>query len=89
MTITHKVAKPLAPEVAARLVSDLGIWHVHRPGVEDILDAIHLQERYQLAFWDAMIVTGALQLHCHCIWSEDLNLGQVYDGARVMSPFSH
>ena len=43
VNITQKVAKPLVPPVAARLVSDLGAWRVHRPGVEDILDAIRLQ----------------------------------------------
>ena len=43
VNVTQKVAKPLVPPVAARLVSDLGAWRVHRPGVEDILDAIRLQ----------------------------------------------
>ena len=87
VNVTQKVAKPLAPAVASRLVSDLGVWRVHRPGVEDILDAIRLQQRYQISFWDAMIVASAIQLRCQSIWSEDLNPGQDYGGGRVVNPF--
>ena len=87
VNVTRKVAKPMAPETAAQIIADLSAWQVHRPGVEDVLDAIRLQARYQLSFWDAMIVASALQLGCPTIWSEDLNPGQVYDQTQVLSPF--
>ena len=87
VNVTQKVAKPLAPEVAAQIIADLSVWQVHRPGVEDILDAIRLQGRYQISFWDAMIVTSAIQLGCRTIWSEDLKPGQVYQTATVANPF--
>jgi predicted nucleic acid-binding protein len=45
------------------------------------------QDRYQISFWEAMIVASAIQLDCERIWSEDLNPGQVYDAVTVMSPF--
>ena len=84
---TAKVARPLAPDTAAQIIADLSVWQVHRPGVEDVLDAIRLQGRYQLSFWDSMIVASALQLGCQTIWSEDLDPGQVYDSVRVQRPF--
>jgi predicted nucleic acid-binding protein len=87
VNVTRKVAKPMAPETAAQIIADLSAWQVHRPGVEDVLDAIRLQARYQLSFWDAMIVASALQLGCPTIWSEDLNPGQVYDQTQALSPF--
>lgn len=62
-------------------------WEVHRPNVEDVLDAIRLQSRYQISFWDTTIVTGAIRLDCEIIWSENLNPGQVYDGVTVLIPF--
>jgi len=40
VTVTHKVARPLAPDIAARIIADLSVWQVHRPGVEDVLDVI-------------------------------------------------
>ena len=87
VNVTQKVARPLSPDVAAHIIADLALWQVHRPGVEDILDAIRLQDRYQISFRDAMIVASAIRLNCKTIWSEDLNTGQIYDAVTVMSPF--
>ncbi|MCZ7574862.1 MAG: PIN domain-containing protein [Ardenticatenaceae bacterium] len=87
VNVTRKVARPLSPEAAAQIIADLAVWDVHRPAVEDILDAIGVQARYQLSFWDAMIVVSAQQLGCRTLWSEDLNSGQVYDGVTVRNPF--
>lgn len=87
VNVTQKVAKPLTPDGAAQIIADLAVWQVHRPGVEDVLDAIRLQDRYQTSFWDAMIIASAIQLGCQTIWSEDLNTGQVYDTVTVASPF--
>jgi predicted nucleic acid-binding protein len=87
VNVTQKVPKPLSPEVAGQIIADLSVWQVHRPGVADILDAIRLQGRYQLSFWDAMVVASAIQLGCQTLWSEDLNPGQAYDQVTVASPF--
>jgi predicted nucleic acid-binding protein len=77
----------LPAEAAARIVADLSPWEVHCPRVEDVSDAIRLQKRYQISFWDAMILVSALQLGCDVLWSEDLNPGHVYDQVEVQSPF--
>jgi len=87
VNVTRTVARPLSPAAAAQIIADLAVWDVHRPAVEDILDAIGVQARYQLSFWDAMIVVSAQQLGCRTLWSEDLNSGQVYDGVTVRNPF--
>lgn len=87
VNVTQKVAKPLDPASAAQIISNLSAWEVHRPNVEDLLDAIRIQSRYQLSFWDAMIVASALQLDCDTLWSEDLNPGQLYERVTVVNPF--
>jgi predicted nucleic acid-binding protein len=87
VNVTQKVAKPLTPEAAAQIIADLSAWQVYRPGVEDVQDAIRLQDRYQVSFWDTMIIASALQLGCQTIWSEDLDPGQAYDQVKVLSPF--
>jgi predicted nucleic acid-binding protein len=87
VNVTQKVTKPLATEVAAQIIADLSAWRVHCPGAHDVLDAIGLQTRYQLSFWDAMIIVSAIRLGCQTLWSEDLNPGQVYDQVAVASPF--
>ena len=87
VNITRKVARPLPPDTARQIIADLGHWTVHSPTVDDVLNAIALQERHGLSFWDAMIVASAIQLGCLVLWSEDLNDGQEYDGARIVNPF--
>jgi predicted nucleic acid-binding protein len=88
VTVTRKLKRPLPATTAAQLIADLGVWRVHRPTVTDLLEAITLQERYQISFWDAMILQSALQLNCPIVWSEDLNDGQQYGQSRVQNPFA-
>jgi predicted nucleic acid-binding protein len=52
------------------------------------LDAIDLQQRHQLSFWDAMILLSAIRTGSQVVLSEDLNHDQNYDGVRVINPFS-
>jgi predicted nucleic acid-binding protein len=87
VSVTQKVARPLPAEAAAQIITDLSVWEVHCPRTQDLLDAIRLQKRYQMSFWDAMILASALQLDCKMLWSEDLNPGQTYDQVEVRSPF--
>ena len=87
VNVTQKVAKPLTSGAAAKIITDLAVWEVHRPTTDNLLDAILLQERYMLSFWDAMIVTSANQLGCDILWSEDFNSGQQYERVQVLNPF--
>lgn len=88
VTVTRKLANPLAPADASQIIADLGLWRVHQPQVEDVLSAIQIQQRYQLSFWDSLIVRSANQLGCSLIWTEDLNDGQQIEGCAIQSPFS-
>ena len=88
VTVTRKVARPLTADVAAEVVMDLAAWRVHVPIVEDVNQAIAIQRRYAISFWDAMIIRSAVQLGCATLWSEDLNAGQIYEGVRAKNPFA-
>lgn len=88
VNITQKVPEPLAPEAAAQLIADLSTWQVHLPSTKDVLEAIAIQGRHQLSFWDAMIVASAIALGCEILWSEDLNPGQSYSTVVVRNPFA-
>lgn len=84
---TRKLNNPLSSQHAYDIVADLGQWRVHMPAVGDVLGAIQIQQRYQLSFWDALIVRSAAQLGCAILWSEDLNDGQIFEGVEVRNPF--
>jgi predicted nucleic acid-binding protein len=52
-------------------------------------DALLLLDRYQLRFWDALLLASANQAGCAYFLSEDLNDGQVYGAVQVINPFRH
>lgn len=49
--------------------------------------AIDIHQRFQLSYWDAVILAAARQMGCRTVYSEDLNSGQNYDGVTVVDPF--
>jgi predicted nucleic acid-binding protein len=51
------------------------------------LEALHLQSRYQLSWYDSMIVAAAEQAQCEVLLSEDLQNGQRFGGLRIENPF--
>jgi predicted nucleic acid-binding protein len=86
VTLTSKVAAPLAAHTARGLVADLATWQVVEPGAADVIAAIDGAVRWQLSFWDAMIVTAAQRAGALVLWSEDLNDGQRFDGVTARNP---
>jgi predicted nucleic acid-binding protein len=87
VNVTRKIPKPLDAAVAKEVIADLSRWRVHVPAADDVLGAIGLHQRTGISFWDAMMVRSAIEIGCEVIYSEDLNHGQLYDGARVENPF--
>jgi predicted nucleic acid-binding protein len=87
VNLTKKLREPLSAQEVKQAITDLSKWKVHCPTVEDILAAIDLHERYQISFWDALVIRSAQQSGCKVLWSEDLADGQDYDGVKVVNPF--
>lgn len=87
VTVTQKVEIPLEAEATAQITADLSTWEVHAPNPNDVLDAIQIQKRFQLSFWDAMIVANAMNLGCQTLWTEDLDAGQILDAVTIANPF--
>lgn len=49
--------------------------------------ALELTDRFQLGYYDALILATARLAGCAVVYSEDLNSGQDYDGVEVCNPF--
>lgn len=78
---------PESRDEARAEVKDLLTWH---PATVDgvILErGWKLQDRYQLSFWDALIVAAAKSIGCRYLLTEDLQTNQDLDGIIVISPF--
>jgi predicted nucleic acid-binding protein len=54
---------------------------------ETVIQALAIHARYGISHWDSLIVSSALETGCKIIYSEDMNHGQDYAGAKVVNPF--
>jgi predicted nucleic acid-binding protein len=52
-----------------------------------MLEAIDLEKRYQLSFWDALILASALNGGASIIYSEHFTDGQRFGSLEVRNPF--
>lgn len=53
------------------------------------IKALRLKERYQLQYYDALIVATALENNCTVVYSEDMQHEMLIDGSlRIINPFN-
>lgn len=88
VNVRRKAARPLGREDARRLIEDYSRWEVVVNTEESVLEAIRLEERFSLSFWDALIVYAAQSAGVDRLYSEDLNHGQSYGPVNVVNPFA-
>ena len=69
-----------------KIVSRYLSWRVLDNTRRLFRQALVVQARWQMSFWDAHIVAAAQQAGVSTLWSEDLAVGQDYDGPRVTDP---
>ena len=85
-TVTRKrVLTSDRARIAIAALRRLEVVPVDETLVEAALD---LHDRFQLRYWDALIVAAARLSGCVRVLSEDLNAGQDYDGVAVINPFA-
>lgn len=82
------VRRPLLTVANARTALR-ALSHLHVATIPPSLveRAVDLHERFQLRYWDALIIATAKHEGCDEVLSEDMNHGQNYDGVRVTNPF--
>jgi predicted nucleic acid-binding protein len=83
----RKAKKPLDARATRDVVSDYLAWQVVVNGGDSILEALELEARYQISFWDALIIQAAQTAGADALYSEDLSDGQRYGSVRVENPF--
>jgi predicted nucleic acid-binding protein len=50
-------------------------------------EALALQGRYRLSWYDSLIVCAALHAECTILYSEDMQHGQQFGALRIQNPF--
>lgn len=88
ITVCRKLSTPLDRSTARRIIDLYRVWNVHAADISDIVAASEIEERYQLSFWDALIVSAARRLHADRLLTEDLQAGQRIEGILIENPFA-
>lgn len=87
-TLTRKLKPAFSNDEAWEHVRSLLAWNPQPVESDLLLRAFEIQRRYQLNWWDCLIV-GAAQLQgCALLLTEDLQDHANYGGVTVRNPFS-
>lgn len=78
---------PKARDEARAEVRDLLAWNPVATDAALLEQGWKIQDRYQLSYWDALIVAAAKASSCSYLLTEDLQAGQKLDGIVVVNPF--
>jgi predicted nucleic acid-binding protein len=88
VSLRKKAKKPLDAKATRDVVSDYLAWRVVVNGCESILEALDLETKYRVSFWDALVIQAAHVAGAETLYSEDLSDGQLYGSVRVTNPFA-
>ena len=86
VNLRRKAARTLDAKATREIVADYLTWQVVVNGGESILEALDLEARFQISFWDALVVQAAQVSGADILYSEDLSDGQTYGTVRVINP---
>jgi len=89
VNLRRKTAHPLSVEHTRALLQDYLSWEIVINTAESILEALVIEQRYIISFWDALIIQAAGSAGASIVYSEDLADGQKYGSLRVINPLSH
>jgi predicted nucleic acid-binding protein len=80
----HRKGVPLAESRSA--VRDYSKWRIVENTVGLLDRGLSEMERWQLSFWDGLILAAARQAGADTLWTEDFSEGQDYGGIGIVNP---
>jgi predicted nucleic acid-binding protein len=86
VSLRRKARHPLSLEEVRLLIEDYLSWQVVINTPPAIIQALELEARYKISFWDALIVQAAENSGVAILYSEDLSAKQSYGSIRVVNP---
>ena len=89
VNLRRKAKKPLGAKATRDIVSDYFAWHVVVNDGASILEALDLEARYRMSFWDALVIQAAHAAGATILYSEDLSDQQLYGTVRVKNPLTN
>lgn len=87
VSVRRSASHPLSVEETGRIIEDYSKWEVVVNTAASIADALRIEARYKVSFWDALVLQAAESAGVETLYSEDLAAGQKYGAVRVINPF--
>ncbi len=87
INLRRKATRALSIDETRKLIQDYSSWDVVVNTAESVLEALAIEHKYKISFWDALIVQAARSSGATVLYSEDLAHGQDYGSVRVVNPF--
>ncbi len=88
INLHKKSASNLSVEETQSLIGDYKNWEIVVNTPNSIIEALTIEARYQISFWDALIVQAAETAGATILYSEDFSDGQIYGSVRVVNPLN-
>src|SRR5713226_1897713 len=82
----RKASRALSVDETRREIEDYLRWEIVVNTAMSIVRALEIEVRFNISFWDAMIIQAAQSAGATVLYSEDLSDGQKYGGVRVIDP---
>jgi predicted nucleic acid-binding protein len=86
VNLRRKAGKPLDLKMTRDILMDYLSWEVVVNTGESVLEALEIEARYRISFWDALVIQAAETAGVETLYSEDLSDGQLYGTVRVVNP---
>ncbi len=84
---TRKLRPALTAAQAQDYVKKLCAFDVIGSAASTIIAAMEIVQRYQMQWWDALILEAALRAKADVLYTEDLQHGQHFGALTVVNPF--
>jgi predicted nucleic acid-binding protein len=86
VNLRRKVTPPLPVDEIRCLIQDYLTWEVVVNTSASVIQALEIEVRYKISFWDASILHAAESSGAAVLYSEDLAAGQKYGPIQVVNP---
>lgn len=88
INLRRKVANLLPVGEVRQLIEDYLSWEVVVNTPESVLQALEIEVRHKISFWDALVIQAAESAGAEVLYSDDLATGHHYGTIQVVNPLA-
>ena len=87
VNVRRRSARPPSNEELHQAIEDFLTWPVVVNSAASTLRALENEERFQVSFWDGLILQAAEAVGADVLYTEDFSDGRLYGTVRAVNPF--